>query len=570
MEHTRVDLEGQIDISLQATEILPASPASQEKAPRHGGLALLQRYQHIIIGGLLFFAALGFDLYRLGTPSIWFDEAFSVELSRQPLPLLWHTIFGPEPNMELYYLFLHFWLQVTGILGMIPTEFLVRLPSAIFAAFSVLVLFLMGRRFLGPWAGFAGASLYALNYFQLVYAQQTRAYSLQLLLLCLAWYALFVAFTQETHHKRWWTGYALITTLAFYAQLFSALAICAQVVAITGLALLPNAWRVQIRKRFPAFVVSLLACGILSAPLILVSSHGSKATGWLPVPHLHDILTLFLNIGSNSKIYLALIAVLCGLGLFVSCMAYFPPIARINKFLLINVSEKEEKGGRQQLPVVLALLCWFFLPIILSFVISQGRTHIFSTRYLVIVVPPLCLLVGAGVGALRLPAAKIILALAMIALALHYTPLYYQNAQIENWNTASYWLTQRYHPGDGLVCYTNAQGCQIAMEYYFTRYQSDAHFDADTPGAFSWENDGPANQMGYEAAVDPAALAAYGTHHPRLFFIVARLSGQADALKAGAARTWLNSHYHFVEQIVTPTITIRLYTTTTGAALVGP
>ncbi|HEU5379913.1 MAG TPA: glycosyltransferase family 39 protein, partial [Ktedonobacteraceae bacterium] len=105
--------------------------------------------------------------------------------------------------MELYYLFLHFWLQVTGVLGMIPTEFLVRLPSAIFAAFSVLVLFLMGRRFLGLWAGFAGTSLYALNYFQLVYAQQTRAYSLQLLLLCLAWYALFVAFTQETHHKRW-------------------------------------------------------------------------------------------------------------------------------------------------------------------------------------------------------------------------------------------------------------------------------------------------------------------------------------------------------------------------------
>ena len=48
--------------------------------------------------------ALGFNLYRLGTPGIWFDEAFSVELARQPLPLLWHIIWGPEPNMELYYL----------------------------------------------------------------------------------------------------------------------------------------------------------------------------------------------------------------------------------------------------------------------------------------------------------------------------------------------------------------------------------------------------------------------------------------------------------------------------------
>src|SRR6478609_7696801 len=48
--------------------------------------------------------ALAFNLYRLGTPSIWFDEAFSVELARQPLPLLWHIIWGLEPNMELYYL----------------------------------------------------------------------------------------------------------------------------------------------------------------------------------------------------------------------------------------------------------------------------------------------------------------------------------------------------------------------------------------------------------------------------------------------------------------------------------
>src|SRR5512142_3261129 len=80
--------------------------------------------------------ALGFNLYRLGTPSIWFDEAFSVELARQPLPLLWHIIWGPEPNMELYYLFLHFWLGLSGFFGLHATEFVVRFPSAVFAALS--------------------------------------------------------------------------------------------------------------------------------------------------------------------------------------------------------------------------------------------------------------------------------------------------------------------------------------------------------------------------------------------------------------------------------------------------
>src|SRR6266566_9748251 len=122
----------------------------------------------VLVGGV----ALGFDLYRLGNPSIWFDEAFSVELARQPLPLLWHIIWGPEPNMELYYLFLHFWLVLTGFLGLHPTEFVVRFPSAIFAVLSSVMVFLLGSRFLGTTAGIVGAGLYMLDNLQLTYAQQ--------------------------------------------------------------------------------------------------------------------------------------------------------------------------------------------------------------------------------------------------------------------------------------------------------------------------------------------------------------------------------------------------------------
>src|SRR5438105_4018864 len=60
----------------------------------------------IIIGAI----ALVFNLYRLGDPSLWYDETFSVELARQPLPHMLSIIFGLEPNMELYYLFLKGWI----------------------------------------------------------------------------------------------------------------------------------------------------------------------------------------------------------------------------------------------------------------------------------------------------------------------------------------------------------------------------------------------------------------------------------------------------------------------------
>src|SRR6202165_4200127 len=112
---------------------------------------------------LVFGVALVFDLHNLGSPSIWFDEAFSVELARQPLPLLWHIIWGPEPNMELYYLFLHFWLGLTSLLGFNPVEALVRLPSAVFAGLASVMVFLLGRRYLGLVAGITGAGLFTLN-----------------------------------------------------------------------------------------------------------------------------------------------------------------------------------------------------------------------------------------------------------------------------------------------------------------------------------------------------------------------------------------------------------------------
>src|SRR6184192_2575635 len=122
---------------------------AKETLPQREHLLAAWISSNWVLSLFLFTLALGFNLYRLGTPSIWFDEAFSVELARQPLPLLWHIIFGLEPNMELYYLFLHAWLSITSFPGLHPTEFVVRLPSAIFAALSTVVVFLLGRRFLG-------------------------------------------------------------------------------------------------------------------------------------------------------------------------------------------------------------------------------------------------------------------------------------------------------------------------------------------------------------------------------------------------------------------------------------
>src|SRR2546429_7144002 len=318
-------------------------------------LPLLQRLQQVwrppdwllclAIGGI----ALGFNLYRLGDPSLWFDAVLSVERARQSLAVLWQIIFATQPNMAFYYIFLHFWLGFTSLLGLNPTEFVVRFPSAIFGGLSSVMIFLLGRRFLGLAAGLVGAGLFLLNDLDPDYAQETRSYALQLLLICITWYAFFAILTEESRQKRWWACYAIFTIVAIYTQLFSLLILAAQVVTFGGLALLPGPWRSKARQQLHSFLISLVSIFVFIIPLLYASRHGSK-TGWLPIPQPMDIYLLFLTICANSRIYLYLLLALCLLGLCVAMFAYRSwGVRLLSKASLVVGADDKPLSGLQQL-----------------------------------------------------------------------------------------------------------------------------------------------------------------------------------------------------------------------------
>ncbi len=518
-----------------------------------------------ITASILFIAALCFNLYRLGAPSIWYDEAFSVELARQPLPLLWHIIFGPEPNMELYYLFLHCWLNLTSFIGLHATEFVVRFPSAIFLALSTLVVYAIGRRFLGTLVGTLGAVLYLLNDIQLTYAQQTRAYAMQLLLICIAYYAIFAVLDSEKRARRWWIIYVIAWALAVYAHLFSLLILLSQLIAVGGILLLANQWRDRARKQFMSWLISLSSILLLISPMLIESLHGSK-TSWLPVPHWHDIYHLFDTISGYNEHYLSAFIAFCILGLLIIATAYFTQFLPILRHALSTNGSIDEifASYRRFVPVIWSLFCWLVISIGVSYVVSQGSLRLYSVRYLVAIVPPLFLLVAFGISSLRLRIVQGYFATLLVVLALLAVPMYYKSAQVEDWNSTTHWLLQHYQPGDGLICYDNelTQGCQISVEYYLDAYPNGAHFTDDSPGAFSWQNYGPANpKSGSDAALDPQAIAAYAKKHARFFYIVGRVPTDQAAARVQSTEHWLDKHYHFVDQIVKTTVTICLYAT---------
>ncbi|WP_069804627.1 glycosyltransferase family 39 protein [Thermogemmatispora onikobensis] len=516
----------------------------------------------------LFLLALLLYLHALGSPSLWFDEAFSVELARQPLPRLWQAIWGPEPNMELYYLLLHFWLQLTGALGLAPTEFIVRLPSAICAALSVVVVYLFGKRYLSVTAGLCAALLYLLNYSTLIYAQQTRAYALQLLLLTLSWYALAACYTARRRLAGWWTLYVVTTTLAFYAQLFSLVIFFIQLVTIAGLWLLPTAWREDARQRWKLIASALVAIGLLALPLIPVARQTGK-TDWLAQPHFHDLLNLLaVMLGGDHPLVTLLV---------LSCL---PALLLIPLALILRRAERQglafsvQHGNRwlayarhlaaDHLPLLWLISCWFIVTILLSFGLSLGPARLFSSRYLVVTMPAFALLSALGLSLVRPRLLQGALALLLVALSFVNALNYYPHAQLEDRRSAAMWLQHHYQPNDGLVCYNTIQGCQVSFEYYFAAYPiSQAHFTNDAPGnLLSWQTDSGYAAPGRtpDAALDINAVAAYARQHPRLFYIVGRVPDSQAAQQVSAVESWLDHHYRLLASMSSAgDISVRLY-----------
>lgn len=548
-------------IDRSSSGALEKLPVSQQ--PRFSRKLLTSNWTMGLLVGAV---DLGLGLYHIDTPSLWFDELLSVERASQPLPVLWNIVNASQPNMALYYFFLHFWLQFTALLGFHPTATVVRFPSAIFAAGAAVVLFLLIRRLFGLIAGITGATLYIFNTMQLIYTQDTRAYALQLLLLMLGWYALLAVLHSDRSQRRWLICYVVSMVLAVYTHYFSLLLLFAQGVALVALLLLPTPWRARTRSLFRPLFFSLLSTTIIILPMLYASRVGAQ-TGWIPVPEPRDVVNLFKEFSNKNKAYLLTFATLTILGALVGILVSFTGGRQILKRLSWPEKADEKQIARARLlaPFGLIVLCWLSVPIVVSYILTHLSLHVFLDRYLVTVVPAFCLLAVFGLMAIRWRRIRAVVALCLVLFAMVFIPQYYASAQVQEWNTGAFWVEHHYQAGDGLVCFDDLKGCQVGMEYYFNAYPTQAHFDADSPGSFSYvqyDLQRPAYQPDVTPAIDPVALQKYAAEHPRLFYIVANLSNQTQVAQAESAIAWLDSQYQRVDSIKAGTVDVYLYNTT--------
>ncbi|MEO8286912.1 MAG: glycosyltransferase family 39 protein [Chloroflexota bacterium] len=154
---------------------------------------------------IIFLCALLLRVLTLDTHGFWIDEVASLDGASLGFPTFISGRFGYHANQPpLHYALV--WL--TSLMAdPTTTTFVGRLPSALAGAFTVPVIYGLGKELFGKAQGIIAALLLAISTVHLNYSQDLRPYSLLVLLTTLSVYCLVRA--DRTDSPKWWAAFVL-------------------------------------------------------------------------------------------------------------------------------------------------------------------------------------------------------------------------------------------------------------------------------------------------------------------------------------------------------------------------
>ena len=192
-------------------------------------------------------------VYRLDYQSLWRDEVDAVIFATRDLGATLATFASVGENGPLYFLGLHFWIDLFG-----RSEFAIRFPSAICGVLAVLVTYHLGREVVGRKVGFIGACLMAVSPYHVWYGQEAKMYALISFLAPLS--LLLLVRVLHGGPRRLWLAWAGLMAVFLYVHLFAVM------VVLVAVAWTPLLMRRRPRLT-PALVVALVLVTLAALPV---------------------------------------------------------------------------------------------------------------------------------------------------------------------------------------------------------------------------------------------------------------------------------------------------------------
>ena len=341
----------------------------------------------IAVGGIL-------RLYRLDFQSLWLDEGLQYYVATQNSItelFLQKLSFHPPLSFIINHLFL--------LLG--DSDFLLRLPSALFGIASLPVLYILARDLTSRQAAIFSVFVLALSPFHIWYSQEGRMYSQLMFFSLLSSVLLMQALRRGK--TRWWIYYTLVSAAGMYTHVFMAVALSAQffwvllfhrrhLLSITAsgvaVALLFLPWVVFL-PWVSHFVSKVSTVGLTGG----TTSEGRAGFTWAAMPYTFFVYSAGFSLGPT-------VAELHENKSAQFILSFLPSILLVTIvfaiLLGIGIFAMYKRWGLE--PAVFALL-GLCLPLAGAVVYSSSTSWAtFNVRYTVIAFPYFCLIVGTALS----------------------------------------------------------------------------------------------------------------------------------------------------------------------------
>ncbi|MHB0998962.1 MAG: glycosyltransferase family 39 protein [Armatimonadota bacterium] len=376
--------------------------------------------------------ALILRLYNLGQESLWIDEGFSLRDSAN-LHLLGET-------RPLYFLLLKGWMGLGA-----HSEFMMRLPSALFGAASVWVLFVIGKKLIGTKPSLLASAFMAVSVLQINHSQEVRMYSLVVFIILLSTY--FLILFLETGRKWAIAGYL--------ASAFAGL------------------------LTFPLTVLILITHGLYTLvyvkaykPRSLVTISGLIVTAIVWVPWLMNNMQASTGYSEGYTATLEKpdpIGVVSVLGKFFLLKwtdghAFTSAAIAFSVFLVLLMIYGISKFQKNDKPAVYTLM-WLAVPVTGMVLLSYMMTNVWMVHYMITAAPAFYLLTAKSITTLRKRYVAVAVSAAIFIVTFGRLGIYYMKPARPEWRSAISYIRTHEKPGDVIALYYG--GNRFVFDYYY-------------------------------------------------------------------------------------------------------
>ena len=489
---------------------------------------------HLLTLVLIMAFGLVLRLYDLGAESIWLDEGYSIHVSK----LDFFQLLKLEDDFPpLYYLLLHGWMKLFG-----GSEFSVRFPSLIFGVLSIGALYQVCALLFDTKKGLIAGFLLAVSLFHIRYCQEARPYSLTVFLALCSMYEFIKC------NKQWqWTsaaGYVLSSTLLIYSHVIGLFLLIAQNLYFMTYFLF---FRNELNLRLKQWVAMQCAVGLLFMPwlpIFITQLAYDKPRTWLTVPGINDIrLTLRSYVGGyifklSPLLVLASIITMNAIKLTGGWAALYRSLLRLKP--QIRYSDLRQNY---------LLLLWLSCPIAVPLILSQIMSPLYHTRYTIVAVPAIYLLLASGIGNMRQVAVRAVVIGFILFVSLINVFNYYDKTTKVDWRSIAQHIEQFALPEDMLVLNCGNHK-DLVFDYYFDSMKLHRIVAPEGLGRVNQEllKEWTADAIGHERVW--AVLTENDEEIEQISLSLGRTHEQIYALNYQGFRLYLFQHRNFVQSTV--------------------